>query len=105
MGPFFWFFILLIAEVVVLYSMKRYAHSQEKDKIFLLLAVLGYAVLGYLIIKILELQESIGLFFVFRNIVVAMMALSIGFFLFNEKMSPKQALGATIGILSLFLII
>ncbi|BAU80030.1 putative small membrane protein [Tokyovirus A1] len=102
---FLWLVLLLVVEVVVLYSMKRYAHSTEKEPLFLMLTLVGYVVLGYLIIKILELQESIGLFFVFRNIVVALLALGIGLFVFGEKkLSLKQVLGVALGIAALFLI-
>ncbi|AGV01472.1 small membrane protein [Cannes 8 virus] len=101
---FLWGFLLIVVEFVVLYSMKMYAHSSEKEPLFLWLTLLGYVALGYLIIKILELQEYIGLFFVFRNILIAMMALGIGLFVFGEKMSKKQIFGVCLGIVSLFLI-
>nr|WRK65510.1 membrane protein [Marseillevirus futianmevirus] len=101
---FLWFLLLMVVEVVVLYSMKRYAHSPKKEGMFLVITLIGYSLLGYLIVKILELQENIGLFFVFRNIVIAMMAMAIGFFVFHERITPKQAFGVCLGILSLFLI-
>nr|WNL49986.1 membrane protein [Marseillevirus sp.] len=101
---FLWLFLLLVVEVVVLYSMKKYAHSPRKESVFLVITLIGYATLGYLIVKILELQEYMGLFFVFRNIIIAIMAVGIGLFVFGEKVSPKQVFGIVLGIASLFLI-
>ncbi|ALX27414.1 hypothetical protein GMAR_ORF39 [Golden Marseillevirus] len=105
MQIFLWIVCLIVVEIVVIYNMKKYVLSDGKSTFSLLVSVFGYALIAYLVIRILELADNIGLFFIFRNLVVAFLAFVIGFFLFHESPpTTKQSIGILFAAVSVFLI-
>ncbi|AMQ10621.1 hypothetical protein [Brazilian marseillevirus] len=105
MQIFFWIVSLILVEIIVIYNMKLYVLSDEKKPLSLFVSLFGYAVIAYIIIRILELADDIGLFFILRNLVAALIAFTLGFFVFHESPpSVKQSIGIAFAVLAIFLI-
>lgn len=105
MQIFFWIATLILVEIVVIYNMKRYVLSGEKKAYSLVVSLVGYAIVAYIVIRILELADDIGLFFILRNLVAAFIAFAMGFFVFHESPpTTKQTLGILFAVLAIFLI-
>ncbi|AEA06990.1 conserved hypothetical protein [Lausannevirus] len=105
MQIFFWIAALILVEIVVIYNMKSYVLSGEKKASSLVISLIGYALVAYIVIRILELADDIGIFFIFRNLVIAFIAFAMGFFVFHESPpSTKQSVGIAFAVLAIFLI-
>ncbi|AHA46276.1 hypothetical protein ISTM_378 [Insectomime virus] len=105
MKVFLWIIALILVEILVIYNMNKYIVLGEKRLSYFLIAIVGYAALGYIILHILESVDDLNLFFTFKGLATTLIAFALGFFVFRESPpSLKQSIGIAFGVLAIFLL-
>ena len=93
--------VIVLLDIIAWWFLKKY--HLTKRSFFLYIAIIIYALLPLMIIKILK-YEGIGTTNMIWNIFSTTIVLLMGYFLFNETLTHYQFLGVMFGILAIVLL-
>jgi multidrug transporter EmrE-like cation transporter len=97
------FTLIVLLEVVALYSIKEYSVSQRK---FLIPIFIGcYAVIPIFLALILREKQNISTVNIIWNIITTICGLAIGIFVYSEKITLVQFYGICLGTFGLILML
>lgn len=90
-----WLFIIILVEATALYYIKEYSISNNYHSF--IISTIAYALIPFLLYKILKLGEGIAVTNILWNIASTLYGLLIGVTLFSEHISFQQKIGAILG--------
>jgi multidrug transporter EmrE-like cation transporter len=94
--------LLIVVEMITVSMIKKW--SVDKNSMYLVLGVLGYMMVGLIFSYILTLEKEIMIVNTLWQIANIILVSAIGYFVFKEKLTPIQAVGVTLAILSVILV-
>lgn len=101
-----WLALLVLVEQFALFGAKAYVSGGSKNWIYLTMAILGYALVGFLFVQLLSKRDNLGIANSAWNVFSTILALAVGVIIFKEdNLNPKTLLGVAFGVACLVLII
>lgn len=94
--------LLITVELITVSLIKKW--STDKNDMYLVLGIIGYMMVGLLFSYILTIEKEIIIVNTLWQIANILLVSAIGFFVFKESLTPIQAVGVTLAILSMFLL-
>ncbi len=94
--------LLITVELITVSLIKKW--STDKNDMYLVLGIIGYMMVGLLFSYILTIEKEIIIVNTLWQIANILLVSAIGFFVFKESLTPMQAVGITLAILSVFLL-
>ena len=94
-------FLIVLVEVASWFCLKK--QYLDKNKFFLVLFFILYAILPFLLLRTLK-YEGIGITNMLWNIASTTLVLIIGYFIFKEHVNHWQYLGIGLGLISIVLL-
>lgn len=94
--------LLITVELITVSLIKKW--STDKNDMYLVLGIIGYMMVGLLFSYILTIEKEIIIVNTLWQIANILLVSAIGFFVFKESLTPMQAVGVTLAILSVFLL-
>lgn len=98
-----WLFLIILTEAIGLYNIKEYSISNTSPHF--LISTVAYAIIPFMLYKILKLGNGIALTNILWNIASTLYGLIIGVVLFSEYISFQQKLGAVLGTVGTIMIL